>query len=143
MAKCLNCGLEFEAKRGTAKFCSNRCRKLAFQRKSKVSVPAVLSVLGITVPENGKVSVSVVSVPGFKVGDINEPELPANFGQPDCECRHCQQNRRSDHKLIINHGAWKPASQLAANEVNRVSLPGDVDYVGICTPQQSMEHCHA
>lgn len=38
--KCLKCGNEFESKRSTAKYCSDRCRKLAFQKNGKVSVPA-------------------------------------------------------------------------------------------------------
>ena len=36
--KCLNCNKEFEAKRSTAKYCSDSCRKLAFQDKQ----PSVL-----------------------------------------------------------------------------------------------------
>ena len=42
MAKCLGCGVEFNAVRVTAKFCSGRCR-LAFHRGG-VSVTKVLSV---------------------------------------------------------------------------------------------------
>ena len=56
-----------------------------------------------------------------------------NYGQPDCECKHCQQSRTNKSKNIINHGTYKTASQLARNEVNRISLPGDVDYAGVCT----------
>ena len=52
-----------------------------------------------------------------------------NYGQPDCQCKHCQQNRNMGGKLTINHGQWKSADQLASNEVNRVSLPCDVDYI--------------
>lgn len=55
---------------------------------------------------------------------------PANFGQPDCECRHCANNRNNGSRLVINHGPYKPVSELKDNEVNRVSLPGDVDYRG-------------
>ena len=44
--KCLVCGIEFESSRETAKYCSAKCRKLAFLKKS-VSVP------------NGPVKVSV------------------------------------------------------------------------------------
>jgi len=58
--------------------------------------------------------------------------LPANFGLENCECLHCRANKSSGNKHIINHGIWKPASKLAANELNRHSLPGDVDYVGVC-----------
>jgi len=36
--KCKQCGKEFEGKRSTAKYCSAKCRKLAFQG---VSVPAL------------------------------------------------------------------------------------------------------
>ena len=52
-----------------------------------------------------------------------------NYGEPDCECMHCQQNRRTKPQLLINHGPYKPASQswvfhLANNEINRVTLLG-------------------
>ena len=39
--KCLQCGNEFDAARSTAKYCSDKCRKLAFQSDGKVSVPEV------------------------------------------------------------------------------------------------------
>jgi ferredoxin-thioredoxin reductase catalytic subunit len=29
--------------------------------------------------------------------------LPKNYGQPDCECRHCVNNRLSGVKMVINH----------------------------------------
>ena len=38
MNKCLNCNKEFEAKRASAKYCSAKCRKLAFH-KNALSVP--------------------------------------------------------------------------------------------------------
>ena len=58
--KCEQCGKEFESKRKTAKYCSAKCRKLAFQGG------------GVSVPENGKTGVSVpetVSVPRLVVED--------------------------------------------------------------------------
>ena len=39
MSKCANCGNEYEPKRKTSKYCSAKCRKLAFQADAKVSVP--------------------------------------------------------------------------------------------------------
>lgn len=54
--------------------------------------------------------------------------LPVNFGLADCECKQCQAVRVSGHKLSLNHGIFKPASELTLNELNRVSLPGDCDY---------------
>ena len=38
---CNNCDTEYDAKRDTSKYCSDKCRKLAFQEKDKVSVPEV------------------------------------------------------------------------------------------------------
>ena len=55
---------------------------------------------------------------------------PANYGQSDCQCKMCQSTRSRANGRLINHGPWKSAGELAANEVNRVPLPGDVDYVG-------------
>ena len=48
----------------------------------------------------------------------------------DCNCLHCQTNRANGSRHSINHGPWKSAGELAANEINRVPLPGDVDYAG-------------
>ena len=66
--------------------------------------------------------------------EVSLSPKPPNFGQPDCECRHCQNNRQSgDHKLI-NHGPHKLIGELKDHELNRVSLPGDVDYAGPVSP---------
>ena len=56
--------------------------------------------------------------------------LPANFGQIDCTCLHCQANRSSGSKHTINHGQAKTIAELASNELNRQPLPGDNDYAG-------------
>jgi len=48
----------------------------------------------------------------------------------DCTCMHCQTNRANGSRHSINHGPWKSAGELAANELNRVPLFGDVDYEG-------------
>lgn len=78
-----------------------------------------------------------------KIQDTPEFAIP-DYGQADCQCKHCKQNRTNGGKHTINHGPYKTASQLADNEVNRVSLPGDPDYVGVChqthqlEPQQSI-----
>jgi hypothetical protein len=55
--------------------------------------------------------------------------LPANFGQADCQCLHCRANTNNGNRLTINHGQYKTADQLQPNEVNRVSLPSDIDYI--------------
>ena len=55
-------------------------------------------------------------------------QRPANYGQPDCECGMCRANRNNGTHNIINHGDWLPANQLSRSMINRVPLPGDVDY---------------
>ena len=46
-----------------------------------------------------------------------------DFGGPDCQCDHCRQTRA--------HGKDKRRNQLdeAGIDGNRVSVPGDADYV--------------
>jgi len=39
MNTCINCNKEYEPKRATSKYCSDKCRKLAFLNKDIVSVP--------------------------------------------------------------------------------------------------------
>jgi len=83
-------------------------------------------------PESTNIGQSDVNYP------VNQPvckpkavNLPDNYGLENCACMHCQQNRRAEHKLIINHGAYKAAADLGPFEVNRQILPGDVDYAGV------------
>ena len=58
------------------------------------------------------------------------PDRPANFAQPACQCRHCANVRAAGSKHVLNHGPYKAAHVLGRHELNRVSLPGDVDYAG-------------
>lgn len=59
---CQQCGTEFVSKRKTAKYCSPKCRKLAFL----VSVPVIT--------ENAKVTVPEVSVPIEKIAAVETPK---------------------------------------------------------------------
>ncbi len=63
-------------------------------------------------------------------------ELPANYGLPDCECQHCKSNRASGSRYFLNHYTYKAAGHLSSNELNRVALPGDVDYDGVCLDEK-------
>ncbi len=49
--KCITCGKEFTGKRKTAKYCSDKCRKLAFQDKVSVLDEKEVSVPKKDVPE--------------------------------------------------------------------------------------------
>lgn len=60
-----------------------------------------------------------------------------NYGQPDCQCMHCQTKRANNSRNVINHGPYKPASQLGEHEINRVALPGDPDYKGVANGKRA------
>lgn len=60
-----------------------------------------------------------------------ELERPDNYGLLECTCMHCQSHRANNSKGVINHGPWKDESELGEREINRVTLPGDRDYVGV------------
>ncbi len=133
--ECMNkCGAELTGRQ--ARFCSDKCRK-AQSRTNKSSQGGP----GSTKPdksdtihpsESGQTEVGhnpdkVIVIDG----DYMTIGRPANFGQLDCQCQHCKTNRINGTKHVINHGIWKPVNQLAKDELNRVALPGDIDYTGI------------
>lgn len=74
------------------------------------------------VTKQGVPSIGTVTPEGPKA------KVPPNYGLDNCLCLHCVQNKG---KRIINHGKRKLAHELGENEVNRVSLPGDIDYGGV------------
>lgn len=124
MAKCLNCGAEIRQKGNRKRlYCDDKCR-MAFSRTARLKPNSQSEQIQ---SEQSNPGHNVVTPEGV-VG-----EVPANFGQPDCACLHCQANRKTGGKFIINHGPRKTFDQLGDNELNRVSLPGDVDYVGVAT----------
>ena len=82
--------------------------------------------------ESENVTVTPSVTPGLTVTPEGpKRKVPANYSLEDCECKHCDWNRKTGGKHALNHGEYKDCSQLADNEVNRVSLPGDVDYDGL------------
>lgn len=86
---------------------------------------------GIT--QRGITSGNVIPEQGTLTPEGIKPQVPANYGQPNCECMHCKANRARGNKYVLNHGAHKTVEELGSNELNRVSVPGDIDY----TPNQS------
>ncbi len=132
--KCRNdCGADVT---GRQKFCSDRCRKQFKRNSDKLGQNNGLEHKSdkFTLTQEhplGSRRINSEGVLEVYIHKVKAVPLPRNFGLPDCECKHCQQNATTVYKFEINHGAWKPASQLGKNEFNRVSLPGDVDYVGV------------
>jgi hypothetical protein len=109
---CLNCNKPISSEGTKPKlYCSDKCRK-AYKRTKETDKPA-----------SGQEQTDKTLTPeGYK------SQVPENYGQPDCTCKHCQQNRDKPHPLIINHGKFKLQNELQPYEINRTSLPGDVDY---------------
>ena len=120
---CKQCGIEYEAKRSDSKFCSSKCR-VTFNRLVVTFVTDNPDSVTLT---QGSVTDSPVTVTGGMTPEGWSDILPANYGEEDCACLHCQQN---SGKKILDHGVYKDFSVLGENEMNRISLPGDVDYCG-------------
>ena len=129
MNKCKNCSKVIESKGTKPKqFCSDACRKK--WNRTQLQEQASKRTLQADELANGHEQTDKPVTE--QVIEFNSEEKPDNYGAPDCTCKHCQANRSSGSKHILNHGAYKPVSELAPNELNRVSLPGDVDYEGHC-----------
>lgn len=203
LKECEHCGGEYESKRSTSKYCSAKCRKLAFHAVSVLSVPEVSvpksvrelkggvdykrgpaypdidlpldDMQSMAKPRINRISnvanSSTQNTPCFEpperaldaMGSVQDKmfsgpidsaldKLPDNKltqtvvcnlalkllhkDDPVCAagnpCMHCQAKDRNKSKNIINHGPYKDCSELSQNEINRVSLLGDIDYKGLC-----------
>ena len=98
--------------------------KKAMQRKRNVNP----STLTPDVNPNTIGTVNPVPLVFIVTPEGAKSKVPENYGLENCVCKDCQLNRASGNKRIVNHGKYKDVSQLADNEINRVSLPGDIDY---------------
>lgn len=129
MRKCLECGKEYEAKRSTSKYCSGKCRKLAFQSNDRVSVPIVKEV-------------SVLDKPKCKYCGTELDHLklvccgPCAWGRQGYA--HTGQWPKFQSEGLVLTGDYKltaferehyrPASELGVGQHNPVSRPGDSHY---------------
>ncbi len=153
--KCLNCVKEAT---GRSKYCSDKC-KVSYNRNKKrntvsvtnpsVTVEPHASVTpvaeipvtinsdkperggGITIPDGVKSTLIRPKTEKQFMDAVRDIVKPANFGASDCMCKMCIGNRAKPTPLMLNHGVWKRCDQLGRDEINRVPLPGDVDYVGV------------
>lgn len=116
--KCMNNNCDNDLTGKQRAYCSDRCRKAVSRTKLDETDAQVGQVSGL---EPSRTS----------------SEMPANYGLEDCDCQMCRANRLTGNKKIVNHGEYKPIAELADNEINRVTLPGDVDY----PKHNTAEHC--
>lgn len=112
--KCLNC--DKEAAKGR-KLC-DKCRKA--QQRGNVPKVSPKAELSPNVPK--KMS---PECPRLNEQPAVNSKLPLNYGLENCTCKHCESNRINGNKLVVNH-----TGQQLPGQVNRVSLPGDIDYDG-------------
>ena len=76
------------------------------------------------------------SKPNNKPEQIKTHTLrPENYGLDNCQCKHCQTCITNKNPKRLNHGAYMTAAELEQNgyDLNRVTLPGDIDYNGALT----------
>ena len=139
MKTCKQCNESYEPKRATSQYCSVTCRVTAKRAKDR------LSVSDVTVTAN-KESVTVtddVTLGGstqpmhVQAVDCLSTHLPDAVPgvhvplAPPIHLTNCQARGVND----CNMGDHMSASEIAeckGNIVNRVSLPGDADYHGVC-----------
>ncbi len=102
------------------------------QTDSSGQVPGVTAIPEASDPElELDVTVAKVIV-SCRPESVATAARPMNWGQPDCQCQHCKANRARGSRHTLNHGPYKTREQLGLYELNRVSLPGDADYDGLC-----------
>jgi len=99
---------------------ANKEANKRYRDKQKGITPDGVSREGITDNDKCDVPGEFHTVPGS--------EAIPNFGLADCECKHCQNNRKNGSRKVINHGPYKTIGELADNELNRVTFPSDPDY---------------
>ena len=122
MNECKVCGKEISDRATT---CGTACR-VKLSRQSVTSV----TDQSVTTPGNETPNVT----PAGSVTPLDMADLVEDLAGDNCQCGHCSQSRNNGHNRKLNHGDWLSAEQLEVSDYdgNRVSIPGDVDYVGTC-----------
>ncbi len=161
MNYCKQCHIQYGAKRSDSRYCSVACRVTAKRNKSRLSVTdsgssvtanPQLPVTDVTVSnvtanrEPMRVTANVTAGSSTRPIDIRLVDYPSSHLPAKVQgvhvpldlttCQHVQQCAASASHNTINIGDSMDASELSqckGSVVNRVSLPGDVDYHGAAT----------
>jgi len=136
MGKCLNCGKEVaqtEGKRARL-YCNDTCKKV-FQRKAKLADNGTENITGHNRDTiTGQANKSIFEYVDWKV---LTPEQQAERWAKVKAGEHwaCGHKLTGGYKMTdTERVSYQPADQLATNELNHVSLPGDIDYAGAALP---------
>lgn len=115
MIECLNCKIQFQEKRSTAKFCSGKCRSAYFRKSEKTTQESVFSKI---VSFQDELSLTLIkikqlvantpynapSLPNDFIGD--EPLHPANL-KPILSYNELRDSIESATSSTQLHAAWK------------------------------------
>ena len=125
--KCKQCNKEYEGKRSTSKYCSAKCRKLAFQTDAKVSVPGneqnakeLCQYCGADLPALSRPRRSPGACYPCAIAQLSKPRDNTLSSQPTLH---------TSHKLtVMERLFYRPAKDLLPGQTNFVSLPGRACY---------------
>ena len=128
--QCKQCGNAIESKgKKPKRFCSDACR-MKYKRTVRNEQTNKKRTETNRNEQETNSSIPIETVDAA-CGDKLSHGLPANYGQPNCQCWHCHNYRAAKKDTArLNHGPWLNAEQLVEQGymANRVSLPGDIDY---------------
>ncbi len=116
-SECEWCKCGYESKRRTSRFCSAKCRVSAGRSVTNVSVTQTQPVTLRTDTVAGSDTLNVVASES-----LVDPRIgPEVYYHP------------RTHPECLNWEAWMDVDELKQNgfKANRVSIPGDWDYVGM------------
>ena len=120
MSKCKQCGAEYQAKRSDSQYCCSTCRS-----RAKRGTNATDKSLAVATANKE----AVRATDDVRATTDTQPSPVCNVDTSQHTSIH-EDNLSSRGINHCNTGPYKSAHELGNHEVNRVSLPGDADYVG-------------
>ena len=129
--KCLNCDNE---RQGRRQYCSDKC-KVAYNRNKNRNAPVTIEPDSVTISEIVTPEECLVIT---KPTSTEFKQVLADEAHEFDGLQHYRDNPASYAPRAnadrLNWGAWMNADQLhtARLTANRVSIPGDWDYDGVC-----------
>jgi hypothetical protein len=122
--KCKQCGNESKTK-----YCSGKCRSAAYRARTSARPKTEAHAHETSAHAKNERTES----PELSAAHTANNNLPLNFGLDNCQCKHCQQCRTNNLNVTLWHGKQAVVIGSGLIPLNRVSLPGDIDYIGVCS----------
>lgn len=139
MAKCTQCGVEYESKRSTSRFCGPKCKQAFYRNRMSKPGVTVVPPEDVSVTPND-VTVTLTNLEKCRYCGVDLPKLQAPRKYPGscypCALKQPTKPGRTEYEPhftgIMTHYErenYRPANELHAHEFNPVSRPGDSHYV--------------